>query len=789
MPVMNFCPAARVALTLSCCFALLVVLSGCKREDKRGKNFTPPNPNAPALYGPMTNATTAQATLARIAEPFPAAAWTSAPLAVLQTELSPATLIHSTSKYLSLFAGSTNVGLGAPSHVAWSKPEGPRSFKPGEKMEMAQMQEGWVLVWWEGAAGWTNFWDSPWVVFLQHRPKSARLDADGLHFVFPAEAGDVVLMPLYGYEKAPLPGKDERAAHRLTKRKVPLRTWDWAQGLTRDPLTRIRYWASVTRELPIRCEEIFSVDRANDTVTIRSRFERHSIRDDWNTPSLKLSPISPTLALAAKAGAFPVRFSRPQFDLEMPTPFGPLTAVEGVDEFDATLSVLQYLNETEAVSVPDTNAHPAVARALEKLREEGRLFFATPSRGADLCQALSGDAWLARALPFYDASTRSNAVVSFGRYFREEVLVTNRFVRRAMAGSSGRGQWLLKCPGTNDPGRYNPVLLEALWAYAHFSGDWNLVRERWPLVKGLFVSSAQTSWPGFGSAAPAAFGDQAAHASAFARLAWQAGDLAAYHEACEVFARELAQVCLKHRGADYFRQLQPWHSMEFMDDEVFVTHLGAGPSGWQLDGPTHPAQARERQFDQRWARFKDADVARYLRENFPDDLQREMRWLQRRWSPEQSIQNVPHALPSLVQLRSLLQNEPAAGLVTNIQPDQFTGPSAGKMASCLAVLRAASPLRYQRLLPPGPPTSFVACAERDAMGPMPSLVSSLTWGGKTGGEAATNALSWPALIWPAWRTPTGAPWSFGQIRATRNASLQKARELPLNANTQVILFE
>ena len=788
MRAMNFCPAARVALSLVCSVALLAVLPGCKREGKHGKDFTPPHPNAPALYGPRTNAMPAQAAVARIAEPFPAA-WTSAPLAVLQTELSPATLVHSTSKYLSLFAGSTKVGLGAPSHVAWSKPEGPRSFKPGEKMEIAQMQEGWVLVWWEGAAGWTNYWDSPWVVYLQHHPKSLRLDADGLHFVFPKEAGDVVLLPLYGYEKAPLPGKDERAAHGLTKRKVPLKTWEWSQGLTRDPLTRIRYWASVTRKIPVRCEESFSVDRANDAVTIRSRFERHSIRDDWNTPSLKLAPISPALMLAARAGAFPVRFSRPYFDLEMPTPYGPLAAVEGVDEFDATLSVLQYVNETEAVPVPDTNAHPTVARAWEKLREEGRVFFASPGRGTDLCQALSGDAWLAKALPFFDATTRSNALVSLGRYFREEVLVTNRFMRREVAGSPDRGQWLLNCPGTHDAGRANPVLLETLWAYAHFSGDWNLVRERWPLVKGLFLSGPELRWASFGPDAPPAFGDQAAPAAAFARLAWQAGDLAAYDEACGVFARELAQICLKQRGADYFRQLQPWHALEFMDDEVFVTHLAAGPTGWQLDGPKHPAQVKERQFNQRWTRFKDADIARYLRENFADDLRREMNWLQRRWSPEQRGQNVPQALPSLVQLRSLLLNEPPAELAKDAVPDQFTGPSTGKMASCLAVLRAASPLRYQRLIPPGPPTPLVARVERNRTEPMPSLVTSLNWEGKAGNEKATRPLNWPELIWPAWRTPTGAPWSFGQIRAARNASPQRVRELPLNSNTRVILFE
>ena len=157
-------------------------------------------------------------------------------------------------------------------------------------------------------AGWTN-WDCPWVVYLQHKPDTLSLDDDGLHLDFPKRAGDVVMMPLYGYEKLPTESRDFRAEHRLPALKVKIKTWEWPKVVPRDPLTRVRYWAAVMREFPVYCEETFSVDRARDTVTLRSRFETRTISDDWRTRRIQLAPVSPALALVAKDGGFPVRFS------------------------------------------------------------------------------------------------------------------------------------------------------------------------------------------------------------------------------------------------------------------------------------------------------------------------------------------------------------------------------------------------------------------------------------------------------------------------------------------------
>lgn len=742
---------------------LLVVAPGCRREATSSGERTPPNPTAPALYGPPTGVA---ATEIPRALPFGAndPRWNSAPFYLLQTELSPATLVHSSGNQLDLFAGLTNHGVGAPTFVAWATINGPRTFKRGDTLNVTNMAENWVLVWWAGAEGWTN-WDSPWVVYLQRKPDAIKLDADGLHLEFPRAAGDVVLLPLYGYDKAPPEGRDFRAEHGLPERKVKIKTWEWPKVITRDPLTRIRYWASATREFPIHCEDSFSVDRANDSVTIRSRFQWRSIDDDWKTRHIKLAPLSPPLAHAAKLGGFPVQFSGRWFDLEMPTTCGPYTAIEGVDAFDATLSVLQYVNETEVFDPPATNAHPTVLLALDKLRAVAARMFQQPEQsgsahaGARSAPRLvEGAGWFAKALPYFDETTRSNALVGLRNHQRD------------------------------DAGRFNASGLEALWAYAHSAGDWPLVKERWPLVKKLFTTPARTRWTGFGAEGIAAIGDEAAHCAAFARLAYQAGDMDAYNYGCYIFARQLTLLFLKQRGADYFRQHQPWHSMEFMDEEVFLTSLGGGIIGWRIDGPKYPVKTGERLFDHRWTRFNDGDVARFYREYLREDVRRELNWLQRRWEPVRRWHNDPDGLPALVQLRSLLLNETPADLAAVATFDQFTGPPSGEIASCLSVLRTSHPTRYQRLIPPGEPSPFVSGLEREVSGLNTGLTVSIEHPAVAPNDRS-NATAWPQLTWQSWKTPAGAAWTFGHIRPVRAGDPRAARVVPLNWNTRVIVFD
>ncbi len=729
----------------------LAALAGCSVEPA-GNPSTASNP---ALYGPPSGT---PAKVIPRARPMNANSqdWTRAPFSCVQTELSPATLYHSSTKHLGFFTHLADYGLGAPSFAAFNTPTGPKIVKNGEPMDVRWMEENWVLVWFAGAKGWTN-WDSPWVVYLQHKPTAIKLDPGGLHFEFKQAAGDVVLFPLYGDEQAPLLKKDLSATHNLPGDKI--RTWEWVRAIPREPLSRVKYWACATREFPMYCEDSFSVDRAKDTVTIRQRFQWHSIEDDWDTRHIKLAPVSPPLALASRDKRFPVVFSKPIMDFALPTAYGPYMAAEKVNGFDATFKVLQYINETEAFDTPQTTNHPTVQAALDRLRQAAREDFSQPGKyerhhrgSSNFCWAVMEDLWDAKGLPYYDDATRSHALASLRKYFREDVLATNRFQLREHPKGSGRTYYILERsgigsnsgagfqpanPGLGDAARFNASLLETLWAYAHFTGDWDLVQERWNLVKKLFCVPAETHWAGFGCDTIAELGDEAAPCLSMARMAYKAGDLDAYNYACYMFARQ------------------------------FVHHYVN---------------------TNRWVRFNNEDTARFYRGHLRDDLHRELGLLQQRWEPERQYHHDSHLMPSLVQLRSLLLNEAPAQLAAVATPDQFSGPASGVIASCISVLRTSHPTRYERLIPGGEPSPFVAGLEREVSDPG-SYLSQAIQTRPEADQLGTNQPIWPEVIsWKSGRTPTGHRWTFGHVTPVPEGAPATMEAKPLNWNSRAFIY-
>jgi hypothetical protein len=319
----------------------LVIFGGCSDQPKK----TPTE----GAFGqidaqPSTN-------IARPAPP-PALALDGTPvLTVLQTELSPAILFQTDERELSFFGDMERSGRAAPSYAAFSTRGGPRPFKTGEQLAPAGMEENWVMVWFAGARGWTNG-DVPWVVYLQHRPRSMQLDTNGLHFAFDNRAGSIALLPLYGSYVCP--ANENKSAVKFGGK--PVQTWKWGEVLHREPLMRVRYWASALRWFPQDCEEMFSVDRSTDTLTLRQKISYVSIEDAWTTKRLKLNSVSPTLALASRDANFPVIFSRRVMDLEMPTAAGPYMAVEGDAPLEASFHVLHHINEGAPTSMTNLTA-------------------------------------------------------------------------------------------------------------------------------------------------------------------------------------------------------------------------------------------------------------------------------------------------------------------------------------------------------------------------------------------------------------------------------------------------
>jgi hypothetical protein len=710
---------------------LALALVGCRP----GSNSSSDDATATALYGAPTG--TASVSIVRSAKPSAGTEnWETNDFFVLSTELSPATLVHSKTPHLTVFGGMTNAGLGAPRYVAWPTREGPRTFNRGDKLDVSVMTEGWVLVWWSGAEGWTN-WDCPWALFLQHKPDAMSLDDDGLHLDFPKQAGDVVMMPLYGYEKLALENFDFRATNRLAEPKVKVKTWEWPKVITRDPLTRIRYWIAATRDFPIHCEESFSVDREQGTVVVRSKIHRRTIVDDWKSRRVKLAPISPALALAAKDGAFPVRFSGRWFDLELPTPLGPFLGIEGGDEYDTTFATLRYVNEMETISETDPGTNTVATSARAALRQ----IAAVPDASL---RTARGAFWYARALPHLYGTTRSNLIPALQTFLGERLAASGEIIE--------------------------PNLIPAAWAYAHHSDDWELIRRHWAKLKQMFKYPESMTWAGIGSAGDGAVGEAAAVCLAFSRMAYKVGDMDGYHYGCFAFTRELTALAARQRSGEYARKHQPWHSLEVIAEDLTATGYQDNARGWQLSGPK-PAGAGTPSAAQRWSGFIDFDVARFCRDYLKADFRKEFAGAASKPGPDSQS--------SMVQVRSLLFNEWPSG------PDAATklaaaGTGAGRIADCLAILRATQPVELRTLIPTGAASAFVTGLEREDSAGNPALLVAFSRSYSIHEEAKA---SWPELTWPNWSTPTGARWTFGQIRPVQDAKVSRTKHLPINWNS------
>jgi hypothetical protein len=162
-------------------------------------------------------------------------------------------------------------------------------------------------------------------------------------------------------------------------------------------------------------------------------------------------------------------------------------------------------------------------------------------------------------------------------------------------------------------------VLPALWAYANASGDWDFVQQRWPAAQKVMASTG-ASWSVFGVQGTAAFGAQASAALACARMAYRLGDSDAYHHASSVFARALVQDWVRQRGLPYFRENQPWHSMEPFGTNAVLEMLRAGLAGWEIQ--------HEKAMSNRW-KTSDIDVARFFHDFLLTESERERTHVER----------------------------------------------------------------------------------------------------------------------------------------------------------------
>jgi hypothetical protein len=589
-------------------------------------------------------------------------------LDVVTTELAPAVLVRSSAERLVLF-DNTGAAIGGPTRLAVPTVEGVRILRSGDGLAGAEQSEAWLLVWYAGSEGWST-WDVPVLVVLQHRAERLDLAADGLHLSFPNAAGDMVVMPLYGFQRLPQAGADFSAF----PTPPPAHPAEWERGLPEAIQWRCQGLACIWRSFPLHAKEEFALD--GDTLKVRTRVQFHRIEDDWQTQARLLAPLPPVLALAWQAKqagdaahAFPMQLSDLVLDPKVFTPYGPWVGIVGRESYTIELPLLPYVQTTIATRTPEPETDPVAQAALQRLRA----VFGWKFRNGDwqtiwdhggpnnFCWQAMGDRWYAKAIPFLPAEGQERARKGLHDYMNEFVLQPERFkpFREVLQlFGPGIGAW----GGYDDAGKFSANLLELLWNYAYFTEDAETIRQHWELICKLFVTPYECDWKSFGRYSIAEMGDEAAPAIAMARLAHLVGDEKMADFASYIAVRELVHHYVKQVGIGYFRRHQPWHSMEPIPATAFPADLWGHIAGWQIDGPDYPAKTRERQYTNRWVRFGDPDVGRFYQDILADEVREELDDLTKRAEAEpkgrwQINRDAAHIMPSMVRLRRLVLNE------------------------------------------------------------------------------------------------------------------------------------
>ena len=679
--------------------------------------------------------------------------WESKDFCVYETALCPAALLRAKSDRVVFFEGLREYGAEPPSFFVTKTAGGVRAVSRGEAIAGGEMAAPWIVASFAGCKGFEQF-DAPWYITLQRRPRRVALSDEGLEITFAAEdTGYIAEMPLFGYYKPPQPGADLAREHGLPSRNIY--PWTWRKSFPRELVQHCDWWARVLRAFPVAMQESFSVNPAQDTITFRQDYRWLLWRDDWGTPSTKFAVLPPTLGLAWRTPGFPMEISAPIYDPDYPTAFGPFVGALGVDRLEINMRVLQYLNELEELELPAqpgsiaAEALSRLVRAMEQKFPEAWRFRYDHGSRKNFCWNIVADVWYCRALPLVPEELRRRACSSLRIYFEHDVL---------RPYTPHRGKYILHGPGIGswgswgDAGKFSSNALQAIWAYGQYTGDWELLRERWPLIKRYFITPEEIEWIGVGRFAIAEMGDEAPPASAYARMAWQLGDLDEYLFGCYVFAKELVVHYVKQVGGRYFYELQPYHFYEPMPPNICPTNMWGDTAGWQVDSLTWGHG--ERQATNRWVRFHDPDVGRFYRDHLKALVNEELeRPEYRAHFAKHVARDDAHILPSYVRLRSFLLDEPAEKLVQIAPVGKMSGPGAGIIAAMYSYLRGAVPRRYVRLVSESLGASpFVLGLERD---------------GRLSNTTTVQALRGDLAIeptWHRWKMPRGLDRrSFGKI--------------------------
>lgn len=270
--------------------------------------------------------------------------------------ISPAWVVDSSAKQISVFHDIEKHGIGLPSHLAYQTAHGVKVVSAEAGLSGEEMTANWVMAWFGGSQGWDKF-DTPYLFVLQRQPKRVQsVKGQALIFDYTKPSGLMQGMPLYGVTLQPL-----------------VRIRPWSSALPEEVIERCHYWSQVLINAPEQVQRSTGADFQSDRLLVNDVVTHLEIKDDWGTKGIRIAPVSPTLALSAKAGKIDIAAATATRDLQMATLQGPFVAVENRSELTFRIKgLLGWLEQPrEAKPLATSYEAEAVRTDLNRIVTEG----------------------------------------------------------------------------------------------------------------------------------------------------------------------------------------------------------------------------------------------------------------------------------------------------------------------------------------------------------------------------------------------------------------------------------
>lgn len=370
------------------------------------------------------------------------------PISLIYSILVPGFLINSESTEFSF--GCSNAGIPSLLYVSSKGLQWTSTNKP---LNGGDMVEGWLV------AVWPEQPNMPVMFTLKHRPTKIIIGPI-LVFEFPERIGRIAIGTPSGF-----------------------REWNGKAGSldeqARSLAEKSRVLSEILRAYPKSCHMKFKDTDKN--VLVRETFEHIIWNNDWNEQSRAIAPISPLLNFASDM-KYPVELPKQLIDIDIPTKVGPYRHVNG--------STVEY-----RLPLPPTAGRMYLRPAgMDELADYIAAQI-TQKTVVPKLETLTNIApwilWTSRALglTLMNDSQRKDFLDSWKVVF-EAALKPYPWYLRTEPWSGTKYiysfAWLSRTNLTfGDINSGNGAILYAANIYARSSGDWDLIKNNWPLLKAV----------------------------------------------------------------------------------------------------------------------------------------------------------------------------------------------------------------------------------------------------------------------------------------------------------------